>query len=115
MRVDAYTKGVLTGILACLVWLCLVLTPLGAPVSAQPGDSVFIAGFVMDGQRYQLNTTSGVPVSVTSTAGTPATPVPTFTPPAPQPLGGSATPSAPAVTTPGAVSPPLEPTGARRQ
>ena len=36
MRIDLYTRVVLTVIAMCLVWLCVVLTPLGTPVSAQP-------------------------------------------------------------------------------
>jgi len=37
MRIDAYTRVVLTTIALCLVWLCVVLTPMGTPVSAQQG------------------------------------------------------------------------------
>ena len=35
MRIDLYTRLVLTTIALCLVWLCVVLTPMGTPVSAQ--------------------------------------------------------------------------------
>ena len=35
MRIDLYTRVVLTGILVCLVWLCVVLTPIGTPAMAQ--------------------------------------------------------------------------------
>jgi hypothetical protein len=37
MRIDLYTRIVLTTIALCLVWLCVVLTPVGTPVSAQVG------------------------------------------------------------------------------
>ena len=32
MRVDLYTKVVLTGILGCLVWLCATVAPVATPV-----------------------------------------------------------------------------------
>ena len=35
MRIDLYSRVVLTGILLCLVWICVVLTPIGTPASAQ--------------------------------------------------------------------------------
>jgi hypothetical protein len=35
MRIDLYTRVVLTGILLCLVWLCVALTPIGTPAMAQ--------------------------------------------------------------------------------
>ena len=35
MQIDLYTRLVLTTIALCLVWLCVVLTPMGTPVSAQ--------------------------------------------------------------------------------
>ena len=37
MRIDTYTRVVLTVIAACLMWLCVVGTPVGTPVSAQVG------------------------------------------------------------------------------
>lgn len=35
MRIDLYTRIVLTVIATALVWLCVVLTPVGAPLRAQ--------------------------------------------------------------------------------
>ena len=35
MRTDLYIRVVLTTIALCLVWLCVVLTPVGTPVAAQ--------------------------------------------------------------------------------
>ena len=35
MRTDFYTRLVLTGILLCLMWICVVLTPIGTPLTAQ--------------------------------------------------------------------------------
>jgi hypothetical protein len=35
MTTDFYTRLVLTGILLCLVWICVVLTPIGTPLTAQ--------------------------------------------------------------------------------
>jgi hypothetical protein len=35
MKTDLYTRVTLTGILLCLVWLCVVLTPIGTPLTAQ--------------------------------------------------------------------------------
>lgn len=35
MRIDLYTRVILTTIALCLVWLCVVLTPGGTVVSAQ--------------------------------------------------------------------------------
>lgn len=44
MKIDLYTKTVLTGILGCLLWLCLMHAP--TPVQAQLGPtSVVIAGY----------------------------------------------------------------------
>ena len=35
MKIDLYTRVILTGILVCLVWLCVVLTPFGTSLTAQ--------------------------------------------------------------------------------
>ena len=35
MRVDVYIRIVLTVIASALVWLCIVLTPMGTPLRAQ--------------------------------------------------------------------------------
>lgn len=42
MKIDLYTRVTLTGILLCLIWLCIVLTPLGTPLTAQavPGSAL---------------------------------------------------------------------------
>lgn len=45
MRIDLYTRVVLTTIALCLVWLCVVLTPIGTGLSAQGGvQNVRIVG-----------------------------------------------------------------------
>ena len=46
MAVDRYTKLVLTVIAVCLVWLSVGGPSLIAPVSAQTGDRVVLAGWV---------------------------------------------------------------------
>ena len=35
MRIDLYTRLVLTTIALCLVWICVVITPMGTPLGAQ--------------------------------------------------------------------------------
>ena len=46
MKIDLYTKTVLTGILGCLLWLCAMHTPVVTPLQAQLGPtSVIIAGY----------------------------------------------------------------------
>ena len=39
MKTDLYTRVVLTGILLSLVWICVVLTPIGTPLTAQTAQS----------------------------------------------------------------------------
>lgn len=76
MRIDLYTKAVLTIIAFALVWLCVVLTPIGQPIEAQQppvGSRVLITGWVdVAGTVHQMprpaNTISGLPVA--SVAGT---------------------------------------------
>jgi len=46
MSVDRYTKAMLTIIAACLVWMSLGGPALIAPVEAQTGNRVFIAGWI---------------------------------------------------------------------
>jgi hypothetical protein len=46
MKIDPYTKTVLTGILGCLLWLCAMHTPIATPLQAQLGPtSMIIAGY----------------------------------------------------------------------
>jgi hypothetical protein len=70
MQVDRYTKAILTVIAAALVWLCVVLTPMGTALSAQPAADasqpamrVVIAGWEGSGPRVQGN--AGAPAVVT--------------------------------------------------
>jgi tRNA G37 N-methylase TrmD len=70
MQVDRYTKIMLTVIAAALVWLCVVLTPMGtslnaqtAAVATQPAMRVVIAGWEGSGPRVQGN--AGAPQVVT--------------------------------------------------
>jgi len=52
MRIDLYTRVVLTTIALCLVWLCVILTPTGSLVSAQAGvQDVRIVGIKEPGIR----------------------------------------------------------------
>ena len=52
MRIDFYTRVVLTTIALCLVWLCVILTPTGSVVSAQVGvQDVRIVGIKEPGFR----------------------------------------------------------------
>lgn len=64
MRTDLYTKAVLTLIAGALVYLCVALTPIGTPVSAQAGAShVRITGWVDDrGGVHALTADEGLPV-----------------------------------------------------
>ena len=39
MKTDLYTRVVLTGILLSLVWICVVLTPMGTPLTAQAAQA----------------------------------------------------------------------------
>jgi hypothetical protein len=68
MSTDRYTKTILTLIAAALVWLCIVLTPTGTPLSAQtPAGAdamrVVIAGWEGSGPRVQGS--AGAPAVVT--------------------------------------------------
>jgi len=68
MRVDLYTKAVLTVIAACLVWLCVGGRLPSTTVSAQDRVSrVLVAGWVdAGGFEHKLNgyQIDGVPVRV---------------------------------------------------
>ncbi len=64
MRVDAYTKAVLTVIAACLVWLCVtgaVLTPVSAQATRQPQE-VIIAGSREPLETTLVGTRAPIPV-----------------------------------------------------
>jgi tRNA G37 N-methylase TrmD len=70
MQVDRFTKVVLTVIAAALVWLCIVLTPMGTSLNAQsavdasqPAMRVVIAGWEGSAPRVQGN--AGAPPVVT--------------------------------------------------
>jgi hypothetical protein len=45
MRIDLYTKTVLTVIALCLLWLCVNGSPLSTPAYAEQDREVFIAGW----------------------------------------------------------------------
>lgn len=74
MRVDPLTKVLLGVIASALVYLCVVLTPIGTPVSAQSrmGDTtpVVLVGWEgQDGQIYRLyDGSGGLPVFDASNA-----------------------------------------------
>jgi hypothetical protein len=87
LKIDLYTKTVLTGILGCLLWLCGMHTPIATPVQAQLGPtSVIIAGYSSAGSTHGLD--SGLPVRSVG-VGNAST--------APLPLTGSPAPAAAAV------------------
>ena len=99
MRIDLYTKGILTIIAACLVWLCVALTSVGTPVHAQASSAnsrVLIAGWVdATGGLHSLDpilgTTYGIPVMTRSHA--------------PLTAGSSATAESPAAAAPATTAP----------
>ena len=56
MKIDLYTKTVLTGIFGCLLWLCAMHTPVATPLQAQLGPtSVIIAGYSGAGGTHSLD------------------------------------------------------------
>ena len=62
MRTDLYTRVVLTGIFFCLVWLCVIFTPIGSPVTAQGNvQDVRIVGIKHPG--YEEERRLGRPIS----------------------------------------------------
>lgn len=73
MRIDLYTKMILTVIAACLVWLCISGTPLAPVVQAQPArQEVVVVGWIDgEGDSYRL------PKPGTFTRNTAALPVQT--------------------------------------
>jgi hypothetical protein len=77
MRVDLYTKAVLTVIAGALLYLCVAVTPLGTPVSAQASPSTVHIGGWVDGRGtvHRLDTNAGLPtfmvVTGAATAGAP--------------------------------------------
>jgi hypothetical protein len=90
MKVNVYTKIVLTGIFGCLLWLCVVLTPIGMPVQAPVGPTpVVLAGFQQGGQLLQFSGSHGLPVTVL-TASSATTPQPFVGQPAPAAPSSSA-------------------------
>jgi hypothetical protein len=89
MKIDLYTKTVLTGILGCLLWLCAMHTPVATPLQAQLGPtSVIIAGYASAGGTHGLD--SGLPVRSVGVVGSTST--------APMPLTSSPAPRAAAPT-----------------
>jgi hypothetical protein len=90
MRIDLYTKTILTGIFGCLVWLCVTAGPVGTPVQAQLGPTpVIVAGYQTGGTVKALD--GGLPVIVlqagsalmpaAATPGAPAVALPLASPP----------------------------------
>jgi hypothetical protein len=94
MRIDLYTKVVLTGILGCLVWLCLALTPIGTPVQAQLAPTqVVLTGYQVGGVTKAVS--EGLPVVVLSVSqGTTAAPPGGVAPAAAAPQPAAAGPPA---------------------
>ena len=76
MRVDPLTKLLLGVIAAALVYLCVVLTPIGTTVNAQsqtaePTPVVLVGWEGQDGKVYRLydGSSGGLPVFDASNAG----------------------------------------------
>lgn len=65
MNVDGYMKALLTVIAGALVWLCAVLTPVGARVEAQataaPTRVVLVGWQDRDGFLHNLSKQDGLP------------------------------------------------------
>lgn len=62
MKVDAYTKAVLTVIAACLIWICLNgVMPVAGAQAARPGPTPVI---LVDGKGVPIYTAEGFHVSV---------------------------------------------------
>lgn len=97
MKIDLYTKLILTGILACLLWLCVALTPVGAPAHAQLGPtSVIIAGFGSPSGVQGIE--RGLPVAMvqgSSALGPTTAPSAVPTPAVPSSLAAAPAPSRP--------------------
>jgi hypothetical protein len=106
MKIDLYTKTVLTGILGCLLWLCGMHTPVATPLQAQVGPaSVIIAGYSASGETHGLDT--GLPVRTIGAAGSASTTA--------MPLLGSPGPSAAPTPQPSTSSAAPAPTSMRCQ
>ena len=71
--VDRYTKLVLTVIAVCLVWLSLGGPSVIAPVEAQAGDRVILAGWI-----DQTGAFKSFPSPPVQMIGGKPTPMPTF-------------------------------------
>ncbi len=86
MPTDHYTRLVLSIIAAALVWLCIVLTPLGTPVSAQLGapTPVVLTGWQDANGRVHTFNAAPLPIAMGATAvgGGSSTPAPLVSQPA---------------------------------
>jgi hypothetical protein len=97
MKIDLYTKCILTGILGCLLWLCAMHTSVATPVEAQLGPTpVLIAGYTAAGSTQGLD--RGLPVRVLAGNETASAPAPPAT--APAPVAAASTPPEPAYGAP---------------
>jgi hypothetical protein len=66
MKIDAYTKAVLTVIAACLVWISLGGPSLVTPVQAQPDGQVVIVGWqAVDNGGKPTGRVNALPLPVT--------------------------------------------------
>jgi hypothetical protein len=83
MKIDLYTKTALTGILGCLVWLCVMHSPIATPLQAQLGPtSVIVAGYSGAGGTHGID--GGLPVRTVGGTGNASTvPMPLTRTPAP--------------------------------
>lgn len=107
MKVDLYTKTVLTGILGCLLWLCATMTPIGTPVQAQLSPTqVVLAGFQEGGQVVAFGA-RGLPVTMLTQASA-ATPQPLIS-------GVTTAPAPPVVERPATARPVSSQPAARQQ
>jgi hypothetical protein len=62
MNVDAYTKGVLTVIASCLIWICVNgMTPVAGAQAARPEPTPVV---LVDGKGAPIYTSEGFRVSL---------------------------------------------------
>jgi hypothetical protein len=66
MKIDAYTKAVLTVIAACLVWMCVTrVTPVARAQAGLPQPTAVV---LVDAKGTPLNTQDGLRVSLDTKA-----------------------------------------------
>lgn len=80
VKIDLYTKVVLTGIFGCLLWLCVNNPPVSTTLNAQLGPTpVVIAGYTHRGSTEGIE--RGLPVVIIQPGQVPSAPSRLVTPP----------------------------------